>query len=74
MFEAISGNSDMSLMSELDDLSRSAPRQTFRADLWHFIRHNRKWWLTPPLLVLLLVGLLLLLSGTAAAPFIYTLF
>ncbi len=39
-----------------------------------FLRHNKKWWLTPVILALLLVGLLVLLSGTAAAPFIYTLF
>jgi len=43
-------------------------------DFWHFFRHNKKWWLLPPLAVLLLVGVLVWLSGTAAAPFIYTLF
>ncbi len=44
------------------------------AELWSFLRHNKKWWLLPILLVLLGFGLLLLLSTTAAAPFIYTLF
>jgi len=39
-----------------------------------FLFYNKKWWLTPIVLVLLLVGVLVLLSGTAAAPFIYTLF
>ena len=39
-----------------------------------FLRYNKKWWLTPILLVLLLVGTLIVLGGTAAAPFIYTLF
>jgi hypothetical protein len=39
-----------------------------------FLRYNKKWWLTPILLVLLLVGTLIALGGTAAAPFIYTLF
>ena len=39
-----------------------------------FLMYNKKWWLTPIILVLLLVGLLVLLGGTAAAPFIYTLF
>ena len=43
-------------------------------ELWDFLRHNKKWWLTPIILVLLLVGLLVMLSGSAAAPFIYTLF
>ena len=40
----------------------------------HFLKHNKKWWLTPIIIVLLLVGGLALLGGTAAAPFIYTLF
>jgi len=44
------------------------------AELVDFLRNNKKWWLTPIVLVLLLVGGLIMLSGTAAAPFIYTLF
>ena len=44
------------------------------AELIDFLRHNKKWWLTPIVVVLLLVGVLIILSGTAAAPFIYTLF
>jgi len=39
-----------------------------------FLRENKKWWLTPIILVLLLVGALIVLGGSAAAPFIYTLF
>ena len=39
-----------------------------------FLKHNKKWWLTPFIVVLLLVGSLAVLGGTAAAPFIYTLF
>ena len=39
-----------------------------------FLMHNKKWWMTPIILVLLLLGALVLLSGTAVAPFIYTLF
>jgi len=44
------------------------------AEFWDFIKHNKKWWLLPILIVLLIVGTLVILSGTAAAPFIYTLF
>lgn len=44
------------------------------AELWDFLRNNKKWWLLPIVAVLLLVGLLIILGGTAAAPFIYTLF
>jgi hypothetical protein len=43
-------------------------------ELMLFIRENKKWWLTPIIVVLLLVGVLIVLGGTAAAPFIYTLF
>jgi len=43
-------------------------------ELVEFLLHNKKWWLTPIILVLLLVGALIVLGGTAAAPFIYTLF
>jgi hypothetical protein len=44
------------------------------AEFGDFLVHNKKWWLTPIIVVLLLVGALVLLGGTAAAPFIYTLF
>ena len=40
----------------------------------HFLMTNKKWWLTPIIIVLLLVAVLIVLSGSAAAPFIYTLF
>jgi uncharacterized protein DUF5989 len=43
-------------------------------EFWQWLRHNKKWWLTPIVLTLLLVGFLVILSGTAVAPFIYTLF
>ncbi len=40
----------------------------------NFLRHSKKWWLIPILLALLVIGVLVVLGGTAAAPFIYTLF
>jgi len=42
--------------------------------LWALIRQHRKYWLVPIVAVLLIFGLLVVLSGTAVAPFIYTLF
>lgn len=39
-----------------------------------FILHNKKWWLTPIILMLLVLGALIVLGGSAAAPFIYTVF
>ncbi len=47
---------------------------TFLGELWLFFRQQKKYWMMPIVAVLLLLGLLVFLSGTAAAPFIYTLF
>ena len=47
----------------------------FLEDLWTFLKHRKKMWLLPLILVLLLMGALIMLSsGSAIAPFIYTLF
>jgi hypothetical protein len=43
-------------------------------ELWAFLRVRKKFWLVPLLLVLLLFGVLVAVSGTALAPFIYTIF
>ena len=51
-----------------------APQQGIVREFFDFLMHNKKWWLTPIIVVLLLVTLLIVLSGSAAAPFIYTLF
>ena len=44
------------------------------SEFWDFLRDNKKWWLAPIVVSILGLGLLVLLGGTAAAPFIYTLF
>lgn len=47
----------------------------FLRDLWGFLKIRKKFWLAPIILVLLLFGVLIVLtSGSAIAPFIYTLF
>ena len=44
-------------------------------DLWGFLKERKKFWLLPVIIIILLVGLLLVFSsGSAVAPFIYTLF
>ncbi|MEO5762405.1 MAG: DUF5989 family protein [Vicinamibacteria bacterium] len=44
-------------------------------ELWAFMKVRKKWWLGPIVVMLVLLGLLIVLtSGTAVAPFIYTLF
>lgn len=48
---------------------------SFLGDLWGFLKVRKKFWLLPIILVLLLFGALIVLtSGSAIAPFIYTLF
>jgi hypothetical protein len=44
------------------------------AELFDLLKENKKWWLLPIVFMMLTLGLLVLLGGTAAAPFIYTLF
>ncbi len=47
----------------------------FWKDIWGFLTQRKKYWLLPAILVLLVFGALLVFSsGSAIAPFIYTLF
>jgi len=58
-----------------DFVSEAAkPQAGLASELWEFLRDNKKWWLAPIVISILGLGLLVLLGGTAAAPFIYTLF
>ena len=57
----------------LDQLAE-APQPSLAAELFDFLKHNKKWWLLPILLMLGLFGVLMALAATGAAPFIYTLF
>jgi len=43
-------------------------------ELWSFMKERKKFWLLPIIVCLVLLGCLTVLSGTAVAPFIYTLF
>lgn len=49
-------------------------RGGFVGELLRFLRESKKWWLVPILVTLLLVAILVLVAGSAAAPFVYTLF
>ena len=44
------------------------------AEFGEMLMQNKKYWMIPIILVLLLFGVLILMGGSAAAPFIYTLF
>ncbi len=60
-----------------DDFAAQAAerkRSSLVGEFVEFLGENKKWWLAPILISVLLLGGLVLLGGTAAAPFIYTLF
>jgi hypothetical protein len=47
----------------------------FIKELWGFLKERKKFWLLPIIVMLVVLsGLIFLTSGTAVAPFIYTLF
>jgi hypothetical protein len=47
----------------------------FLLELWSFMRERKKFWLLPIIICLVLLGsLVIFTSGSAVAPFIYTLF
>ncbi len=61
--------------SKNDFMKQSETRQgSLVSEFWDFLKDNKKWWLAPIVISILGLGLLVLLGGTAAAPFIYTLF
>ena len=60
--------------SEFSQIADDAQEQSLLAELIDFLKTNKKWWLAPIILVMLSIGLLMFLSGSAAAPFIYSLF
>jgi hypothetical protein len=58
-----------------DFLAKASGKQAgLVSELVGFLKANKKWWLAPIVIAILLLGLLVVLGGTAAAPFIYTLF
>jgi len=61
-------------VGEFEKLAADQAQPSLITDFWYFLRHNKKWWLLPIIVILLALGLLIVLSGTAIAPFIYTLF
>jgi hypothetical protein len=61
-------------MSDFERAASDEGGTNLARELWQFLRQTKKWWLLPILVVLFAVGLLVVASGTAAAPFIYTLF
>ena len=47
----------------------------FIVELWNFMKERKTFWLVPIIVMLVVLsGLMVLTSGSAVAPFIYTLF
>ncbi|MAG29484.1 MAG: hypothetical protein CL908_01165 [Deltaproteobacteria bacterium] len=59
-----------------DDFTAQASegRNSLAIEFTDFLKENKKWWLAPIIVAILGLGLLVVLGGSAAAPFIYTLF
>ena len=57
----------------IEDLAQRK-RTGIAGELVGFMIEHKKWWLAPIIISVLLLGALVLLGGTAAGPFIYTLF
>ena len=49
-------------------------RRNLAGEFLDYLKDNKKWWLAPIIFTMLVLGALVLLGGSAAAPFIYTLF
>jgi predicted cobalt transporter CbtA len=66
----------MSDQIEKDDFAAQAneDRAGLGGEFVAFLKDNKKWWLAPIIISIVGLGLLVMLGGTAAAPFIYTLF
>ena len=60
-------------MNRFEEASQRGGRN-IASEFWQFLSQSKKWWMLPIIVVILLFGVLVFLSGTAAAPFIYTLF
>ena len=57
------------------DTEKEKAKMGFLADLWGFLKQRKKFWLLPFILITLLFAVLMVFaSGSAIAPFIYTLF
>jgi Family of unknown function (DUF5989) len=63
-----------SSMAEFEQMAKSEGKTNVASEFWYFLSHTKKWWLLPIIVILLGFTVLVVLSGTAAAPFIYTLF
>ena len=60
--------------SKFEEAISDSGREGVLSDFWYLLKRTKKWWLVPLLIILVALGAVMLAGGTAAAPFIYTLF
>jgi hypothetical protein len=51
-----------------------AKRTNILKEFFLYVKENKVYWIVPIIIVVLILTLLVFFGGTAAAPFIYTLF
>jgi len=57
------------------NIIKSTEMIEFFRDFLSYLKERKRWWLIPVIIILLLFGLIIILgSGSALAPFIYTIF
>jgi hypothetical protein len=61
-------------VGKFEAAARAGSERGLIGELHYFLSTTKKWWLLPIVVAMFGLGLLVFLSGTAAAPFIYTLF
>lgn len=61
-------------MSQFDKLASTTIQPSLVSEIWQMLRESKKLWLLPIVATLFAFGALVALSGTAGAPFIYSLF
>jgi hypothetical protein len=61
-------------MTEFEAESRRTGQSPLWQELLQYLQETGKWWLLPILICCTILSLIAWAAGTAAAPFIYTLF
>jgi len=61
-------------MRDFENAAARAGGSGIVGEFWYFLKTSRKWLMLPLLIAIVILGVLVFLSGTAAAPFLYTLF
>ena len=65
---------DNSIPEHSETIENISDNPSIITEFWEFLRENKKFWLIPVIIVLLIMALLIFFSGTAVAPFLYTIF